>query len=145
MFKRIVFIMIASLFVSISLVAQDKGDLVVPKRVKNKMLALYPQTQEVPVTWSKEDYNYKGSLTIMEKPAAIVFDSTGKVLRTEKRIHQTYLPKPILAQLKAEDKDYVIKEIYEFTDASGKKTYTTTYQVVKTTIFNEDGTVVKDK
>jgi len=145
MFRRIVFIMLAGLFMTVSLMAQDAGELAVPKRVKNKMLALYPQTQEVPVTWSKEGVYFKGALTIMEKPAQIVFDTTGRVIRIEQRIHQTYLPKPILKQLAAEDKDYEIKEIFEFTDAAGKKTYKTSYTVVKTVLYNEDGTVVKEK
>jgi hypothetical protein len=79
----------------------------------------------------------------MEKPAAILFDSTGKVIYTEKRIHPTYLPKPIVAQLKSEDPAYAIKEIFEYTDAAGKKTYKTTYSVVRTVMFNEDGTQVK--
>ena len=101
--------------------------------------------QEVPVTWSKDGANYMGSLTIMEKPAGILFDSTGKVLYTEKRIHQTYLPKPILAQLKAQDPNYAVKEIYEYTDAAGKKTYKTICQMVITAKYNEDGTLVKEK
>jgi hypothetical protein len=109
------------------------------------MLALYPQTQEVPVTWTKEGLYYKGSLIIMEKPAAIIFDSTGKVLRTEKKIHQTYLPKKIISQLNADYPGNVFQDIFEFTDATGVKTYKTTFQVTITKVFNADGTVAKDK
>ena len=145
MLKKITVIMIAGLLISVFLLAQDTGKIIVPLKVKNKMLALYPQTQDVPVTWSKEGLNYKGSLTIMEKPANIVFDSTGKVIYVEKRIHPTYLPKKISAQLNSNYPGNIIQEVFEYTNAAGKKTYKTTYQVIITTQFNEDGTVSKSK
>ena len=145
MLKRIVFIFVAGLCLSVSLLAQDAEKVVVPQKVKNKMLALYPQTQEVPVTWTKEGLYYKGSLIIMEKPAAIIFDSTGKVLRTEKKIHQTYLPKKIISQLNTDYPGNVFQDIFEFTDAAGVKTYQTTFQTIITTVFNADGTVAKKK
>jgi len=145
MLRRIVFILVAALCLAGSLPAQDTAKIVVPKRVKNKMLALYPQTQEVPVTWCKEGLYYKGSLTIMEKPAFIVFDSIGKVIRIEQKIHQTYLPKKIIAQLNKDYPGNVIQEIFEFTDAAGVKTYKTTFQVSLTRLYNPDGTIAKDK
>jgi hypothetical protein len=145
MLKRIIVILVAGLCLAGSLLAQDTAKLFVPKRVKNKMLALYPQTQEVPVTWTKDGLYYRGSLTIMEKPAFIVFDSTGKVIRTEKRIHQTYLPKKITGQLNTEFPGNVIKEIFEYTDAAGVKTYKTTIQATITRMYNEDGTIAKEK
>ena len=135
----------AGLFLTVALQAQDKQEITVPQKVKNKMLAMHPQTQEVPVVWTKEGDNYKGSLLFMGTPGFLVFDSTGRVIRSEQRILPLYVPKPVLETLKAEDPNYVIKEVIEITSPGGKKSYHATYQVTRVAVFNADGTLVKDK
>jgi len=142
MLKRIISVFITIICMCGYLYSQDTAKVVVPQEVKNMMIAHYPQTQEVPVTWSLEGKYYKGSLMIMGKPAAIVFDSTGKIIRSEKRIHQTYLPKKIVSQLNTEFPGFVYGDIYEF-ETAGVKTYKVSFQVIKTTIYNPDGTIVK--
>ena len=69
MLKRFIFILVAGLCLSGFVLAQDTTKLVVPKKVKNRVLAMWPQTQAVPVTWTKEGAYFKASLLIMEKPA----------------------------------------------------------------------------
>lgn len=107
------------------------------------MLAMFPQTQAVPVTWSKEGDNYKGSLTIMEKPAFAVFDSTGKVVRIEKRLHVSYVPKKVTDQLNKQYPGNEILDVYELTDPAGKKSYKLTYQFKQTSVFNAEGIIEK--
>jgi hypothetical protein len=143
MLKKIAFIFIAGLLISNSLPAQDTAKIVIPKRVANKMLGMFPQTQVVPVTWSKEGDNYKGILTIMEKPATAVFDSTGKVIRVERRLHYSFLPKTIVAQLNKKYPENEILDVYELTDSKGNKTYKTTYKCIQTSVFNTEGAIVK--
>ena len=143
MLKRIVFIMIAGLFMSSFMLAQDTAKIVVPQKVKNKMMGMFPQTQVVPVIWVKDGDNYKGSLTIMDKPAFALFDSTGKVVRIEKRMNVYYLPKKILAQLNKQYPGNEILEIFELTDSSGRKTYRTTFKCTQTFIYNAEGVIEK--
>jgi hypothetical protein len=143
MFKRIILIVFAGLLYQFSLFAQDAEKLVVPDAVKNKMLGMFPQTQAVPVEWVKDGSNYKGSLKIMEKPAFAVFDSTGNVVRIEKRLHVSYLPKKVTTQLNKLYPGNEILDIYEMTDAAGKKTYKTTFKYTQTEVFNPEGVVVK--
>ena len=143
MFKKIVFILIVGLFMSSSMPAQDTTKIVVPQKVKNKMLGMFPQTQVVPVTWVKDGQNYKASLIIMEKPAFALFDSTGKVVRIEKRLNVYYLPKKIVNQLNKQYPSNEILEIFEVTDATGKKIYKTTFKCTQTLIFNADGVIEK--
>ena len=143
MLKRFVFILVAGLCLSGTILAQDAGNVVVPQKVKNKMLAMFPQTQAVPVTWSKEGVNYKGALTIMEKPAFAVFDSTGKVVRIEKRLHVSYVPKKVTDQLNKQYPGNEILDVYELTDAAGTKTYKLTYQFKQTSVFNAEGMIQK--
>jgi len=143
MLKRIIFILVTGLFLSGSLFAQEIEKVVVPDAVKNKMLGMFPQTQAIPVTWVKEGTNYKGSLTIMEKPAFAVFDSAGKIVRIEKRLHVSYLPKKVVTQLNKQYPGNEILDVYELTDAAGKKTYKTTFQYKQTSVFNPEGGLEK--
>ena len=143
MLKRFIFILVAGLCLSGFVLAQDTTKLVVPKKVKNRVLAMWPQTQAVPVTWTKEGAYFKASLLIMEKPAFAIIDTTGKLIQVERRLHVTYLPKKIIDQLNKQYPGIEILDIYELTDAAGKVTYRTTYQFKQTTVFAADGTVVK--
>jgi hypothetical protein len=143
MYKKIALIMISGFLISCSLLAQDTAKIVVPKKVANKMLGMFPQTQVVPVTWSMEGYNYKGTLKIMEKPAIAVFDSTGKIVRIERRLHSSFLPKKIVSQLNKEYPGNEILDVYELTDAKENKTYKTTFQCTQTRVFNPEGVDVK--
>ena len=76
--------------------AQKNDTLVVPQVVKNRMLANFPQTMDIPVIWEKEGANYKGTLTVMEKPATMVVDPTGKLLWIEYRQSEDYLPAVVI-------------------------------------------------
>ncbi len=143
MLKKVFIFLIGSVLISASLIAQNAGKIEVPTAVKNAMLFKFPQTQEVPVTWTKEGAYYSGTLMIMEKPALAVFDSTGKIIRIEKRLHISFLPKKIITALNKQYPGNEILDIYELTDAAGKKTYKTTFQYKQTSVFNADGVVEK--
>jgi len=132
------------LFVMMSVVSlAQNSDLIIPQAVKNRMLARFPQTQDVPVTWTKDGVNYKGSLIIMDKPAFAIIDETGKLVRLEKTIHFSYLPKKISDYLSRQYIGYQILDVYEITDSSGIKTYKTTFQYKQTMDFNVDGVPLK--
>ena len=55
----------------------------VPQLIKNRVQFKFPQTLDVPVSWSKVNGEYKASLTIMDAPASIVLDTLGKIKRIE--------------------------------------------------------------
>ena len=139
---RVVLMLILGVLISVSLLAQESG-LVVPKAVKNRMLAKFPQTQDVPVAWTKEGTNYKGSLTIMDKPAFALIDETGKIIRLERTIHYSYLPKKISDQLSKLYPGYEVLDVFEVTDAVGAKTYKTTFQYKQTLVFDAEGVSAK--
>jgi hypothetical protein len=143
MLKKTILLLIGGLLFSGFLLAQDASNIVVPTAVKNAMLFKFPQTQAVPVTWVKEGANYSGTLLIMQKPAFAVFDSTGKILRVEKRLHISFLPKKIITQMNKQYPNNEILDIYELTDAAGKVTYKITFQYKQTSVFNADGAIEK--
>jgi len=140
--KNFVFLVIGILL-SVNLFAQSNENLTIPQAVKNGMLANFPQTQKVPVTWSKEGDLYKGTLMVMDKPGIVVFNESGKIVRMEMRLHSAYLPQNIKDKLSKQFPGYEILDIYELTDINGKKTYRTSYQFKQTSLFNEDGEIVK--
>jgi hypothetical protein len=143
MLKKTILLLIGGLLFSGFLLAQDASNIVVPTAVKNAMLFKFPQTQAVPVTWVKEGANYSGTLLIMQKPAFAVFDSTGKILRVEKRLHISFLPKKIITQMNKQYPNNEILDIYELTDAAGKVTYKITFHYKQTSVFNADGAIEK--
>lgn len=104
---------------------------------------LFPQIQVVPVTWVKEGANFKGSLKILEKPAFAIIDTTGKLVRVERRLNVYYLPKKIITQLNKLYPGNEIIDIYELTNALEKKTYKITYQYKQTSVFNPEGELEK--
>ncbi len=141
--NRIGLMLIVGLLMTSCLFAQDTAKVIVPKAVSNKMIGIFPQTQLDPVTWSKEGANYKGAFVIMDKPAFAIFDEKGQVIRIERRLHYTYLPKKIVSNLNEQYPGNVIEDVYETTDAAGGKTYKTTFKYKKTINFKEDGLEVK--
>ena len=120
--------------------AQKIDSAAIPKIVWNGMFDTYPVTYVYPVTWTKEGSLYKGQLTLMEKPAFALIDSTGRLIRKERLFPEFHLPKQIKNEMTTKYPGYKIKEIYQFTDDKGKETYKITFQFEQTTIYNPDGT-----
>ncbi len=119
--------------------AQKIDSVAIPEIIWNRMLLTYPSTRVYPVTWTKEKGIYKGELTIMEKPAFALIDSTGRLIRKEKRYPETHLPTQIKDELTTKFPGYKIIDIYQFTDEKGIQTYKTTFQCEQTIIYNTDG------
>jgi len=143
MYRKICLVLVLGILMSIDIYAQNSETLVVPEAVKNSMLMRFPQTQKVPVTWSKDGANFKGSLVVMEKPAFAIFDVTGKIIRVERTMHYSFLSKKIVSQLNSQYPGNEILDVYEVTDAAGLKTYKTTFKYTKSEVFKEDGSIVK--
>ena len=93
--------------------AQKIDSPAVPEIVWRGMFDTYPSTRVYHVTWTKEGSLYKGELTIMEKPAFALIDSTGRLIRKEKLFPEFHLPKQIKDELTSKYPGYKIKEIYQ--------------------------------
>jgi len=141
--KPHIILVVLVMFVSLFSFSQTKTDLVIPPIVKNEMLAVYPQAFNIPVTWEKEGLNFKGNIEIMGSPAFAVFNETGKLIRRENKMHVSYLSKSIIRELDSKYPGNEILEVYEVLDSSGTKTYKTTYKFKATTVFRNDGSIVK--
>jgi hypothetical protein len=123
---------------------QTETKINVPKKVKDKVLFLFPHTVDEPVTWSKEGMNYKASLTAWEMPANAILDSLGNVLSMEKRLHEKYLPPKVKENLLKEYPDCIILMVFEITNAKGEKSYKTKVQIKTDFLFDSKGTLIKD-
>ena len=123
--------------------SQKADTLTVPQAVKNRMLAQFPQTMDIPVKWEKAGANYKGTLTVMDQPATMVVDPTGKMLWMEYRQLESYLPQVVKDSLKKHFLDVKVLDVYKMVNDQGKVSYRTTIQHTSTTLINENGTAVK--
>ncbi|MFZ4799369.1 MAG: hypothetical protein ACOYMA_17850 [Bacteroidia bacterium] len=142
--KKIIFLILAfGFFGSIALSAQETSDIIVPEVVKNRLMAMWPQIQAVPVTWSMDGGNYKATILILEKPAFAIIDPAGKLIKVERRLGVYYLPKEITASLNKQFPENEVLDIYEFTNSNGIKTYNITYKVKTTSLFNSDGKLIQ--
>jgi len=137
------FLVVLVMFVSLFSFSQTKTELVIPPIVKNEMLAVFPQAFDIPVTWEMEGLNFKGNIEIMGNPAFAVFNENGKLIRRENKMHVSYLSKSIIRELDSKYPGNEILEVYEVLDSSGTKTYKTTYKFKATTVFRNDGSIVK--
>ena len=117
----------------------------VPSYIKERLQAQFPQTIEIPVSWSKEKSNYKASITIMDAPAFMIIDTLGHTVRIERTIHETYLPQKAKNHLKSLDPAYKVVSILQITDNKGKVTYKTVAQIITKLTFDENGTVTGTK
>ena len=143
MIKKGIFSALFILSVSFIGFAQKSDTITVPQVVKNRMIANFPQTIDVPVKWEREGVNYKGTLIVMQKPATMVIDPTGKMLWIEYRQTEEYLPSAVVDSLKKRFLDVSIKDVYKMINEKGKVSYRTTIQHTSTTVVNEDGTPFK--
>jgi hypothetical protein len=116
----------------------------VPQLIKNAVQFVFPQTLDVPVSWSRENGLYKANLIVMDSPALMLVDSLGKTKRIERRIHETYLPEKAKKHLKTLDPNYQIVMIMQITDEKGKITYKTSARI-KTDFVYDGGGNLTDK
>jgi len=114
----------------------------VPQNVKDRLQAKFPQTIEIPVSWSKEKGNYKASITIMDSPAFMIMDSLGRTIRVERKIHETYLPKKAKDKLKSLDPNYQVVSVMQVTDSKEKVTYKTVAKITSNFTFDGNGNTI---
>jgi hypothetical protein len=117
----------------------------VPQLIKDRVQFKFPQSMDLPVAWSRENGDYKASLTIMESPAWIVVDTLGKIKRIERRIHETYLPEKAKKYLKTLDATYQVVSITQITDEKEMVTYKTVAKVKTDFTFDGKGNNVAVK
>ena len=117
----------------------------VPTYIKDRLQAKFPQTIDIPVSWSMEKGNYKASITIMDSPAFMVIDTLGKTVRIERKIHETYLPAKAKEHLKALDPTYQIVSIMQITDDKNKITYKTVARINTDFTFDGNGILAGKK
>ncbi len=119
--------------------AQQLQPSQVPQNIKDRLQAKFPQTIEIPVSWSKEKGNYKATITIMDAPATMVIDSLGRTVRIERKIHESYLPKKAKDKLFKLDPKYEVVSALQITDNKEKVTYQTVVKISSNFSFDSNG------
>lgn len=117
----------------------------VPQLIKDCLQAKFPQTVDLPVSWTKEKGNYKASMTIMDTPAFMVIDTIGNTIRIERKINPNYLPKKAKDHLKALDPTYQVLSVMQVTDSKDKVTYKTVAKITTNFTFDGDGVLAGKK
>jgi hypothetical protein len=117
----------------------------VPQIIKDCLQAKFPQTVDLPVSWSKEKGNYKASMTIMDTPAFMVIDTIGNTIRIERKINPNYLPKKAKDHLKALDPTYQVLSVMQITDNKDKVTYKTSAKITTNFTFDANGAIAGGK
>jgi hypothetical protein len=117
----------------------------VPQLIKDRVQFKFPQTLDIPVAWSKDKGDYKANLTIMDTPAWIVVDTTGKIKRIERRIHETYLPEKAKKYMKTLDPTYTVVSVMQITDEKEQVTYQTVAKIRTDISFDGKGNVTSKK
>ena len=124
--------------------AQEQTKIEVPKKVKDKVLFLFPHTIDAPVTWSKEGDYYKASLIAWEAPANAVLDSLGNLISMEKRLNEKYLPSKVKSNLLKEYPGATILMAFEKTNAKGEKSYITEVQLKTSFLYDAKGNKISE-
>ncbi len=136
------FIVIFFLF-NIGLInAQEIPTSQIPKDVMDRLHHAFPQSIDLPVKWTREKQDYKASLTIMDEPAFVVIDSTGRQKRLERRINDVYLPDNAKQHMKKIDPKHQIISVYKVVDDKENVTYKTIARIVTTINFDAKGKVI---
>ncbi len=141
--RKIIAIM-AFVFLGTFSFAQQLQPSQVPQNIKDRLQAKFPQTIEIPVSWSKEKGNYKAAITIMDSPAFMVIDSLGRTVRIEKKIHESYLPKKAKDKLFKLDPKYEVVSAMQITDNKEKVTYKTVVKISSNFTFDGSGTTLPE-
>lgn len=122
--------------------AQEVPANQIPKDVMDRLHHAFPQSMDLPVKWTMENRDYKASLTIMDEPAFVVIDSTGRQKRLERRINDVYLPDNAKQHMKKIDPKHQIISVYKVVDEKENVTYKTTARIVTTINFDSKGKVI---
>jgi hypothetical protein len=136
------FIVIFFLFIFGAINAQEIPSSQIPRDVMDRLHHAFPQSLDLPVKWTREKLDYKASLTIMDEPAYVVIDSTGRQKRLERRINDVYLPDAAKQHMKSIDPKHQIISVYKVVDDKENVTYKTTARIITTVNFDAKGKVI---
>jgi hypothetical protein len=142
--RRLFFIIAFAVIGTLAFSQQIPPDKI-PVIIKNRLQSKFPQTIDIPVAWTKENGNYKASITIMDTPAFMVIDTLGQTVRIERRIHETYLPKKAKDQLKSLDPNYQVISVMQITDNKEKVIYKTVAKITNQFTFDGNGALIDKK
>jgi len=142
--NRLIVIFALALFGTYGFSQQLKPDQV-PQNIKDRLQAKFPQTIDIPVSWSKEKGNYKAMITIMDAPAFMIMDTLGNTVRIERKLHENYLPQKAKDKLKSLDPNYQVVNVMQITDSKEKVTYKTVAKITTYITFDTDGTLLNKK
>lgn len=142
--KKLLIILGAMLF-SAALYSQEISESQVPQDVLDRLHHVFPQSVDLPVKWVREKKDYKASLTIMDTPAILVIDSTGRQKRLERRINDIYLPDAAKSYMKKMDPGYQVINVMKVVDENEAVTYKAAVKIITNLNFDEKGKVIGAK
>jgi hypothetical protein len=120
--KKLFLIIITIPVFAVTLFAQEKlNELAIPKTVKSKFEALYPNTKAE--FWTKEDGNYVAEFDHQKKEMIIFIAPDGKALKIETRVHPSGIPKDAKAYIAMHYPGKKITDAVTTTDLNGNRIY----------------------
>lgn len=135
--KLKVSIVVVTIF-SFSIFAQN---VVVPKKVQDEFMKLYPKTTEV--KWSKENKKeFEAEFKVDGKAISVVIDNQGKLKETESEISKSGLPKGVEEFVAKNHTGWAITETAKIVDAKGSTKFEVQIskdKVKKDLMFTNDG------
>jgi hypothetical protein len=139
--KRLL-VYISFIVLTVPAFSQDISESQVPQACLDRLHHVFPQSVDLPVKWAKEKKDYKATLTIMDTPAIIVIDSTGRQKRLERRINDIYLPDAAKTYMKKMDPGYQVVNVTKIVDENDVVTYKTAVKIITNVNFDEKGKVI---
>jgi hypothetical protein len=135
-------VLIALIFLAATAFSQDISESQVPQACLDRLHHVFPQSVDLTVKWAKEKNDYKATLTIMDTPAILVIDSTGRQKRLERRINDIYLPDAAKAYMKKMDAGYQVVNVTKIVDEKDVVSYKTAVKIITNINFDEKGKVI---
>ncbi len=144
--KRIFVFIVSALFV-ISIYAQEKAEVNVPKEVKAAFTKLYPSAQDV--KWSEEeDEEFEAEFTFNGKDISVVLDKEGTLKETETKIEVSELPQSIRDFVKKNYPDFKLTEAASIEVIGAMMSYEAEISkdgTHKDLLFTKEGQLIKKK
>ena len=118
---KILYLMMAVLFLSVQAEAQSVRNKDIPDKVKQSMESMYPQASKV--QWEMHDGMYEASFMVNDKKTSVVFSDQGQFSESETEIAMDQLPELAQYYVTYHLSSETIEEIEMETDAHGVVTY----------------------
>ena len=118
---KILYLMMAVLFLSVQAEAQSVRNKDIPDKVKQSMESMYPQASKV--QWEMHDGMYEASFMVNDKKTSVVFSDQGQFSESETEIAMDELPELAQYYVTYHLSSETIEEIEKETDAHGVVTY----------------------